>query len=79
VAAAFTGVTAEAAGAYPSPLRPAAPIARDRLDSHGRSIAPGPARRAPPGLFRGQQIIGVGLDEQFHEHRVHDASPGVGE
>jgi hypothetical protein len=79
VAAAFTRVTAEAAGAYPSPLWSATPIARDRLYGHGRSVAPGPARRAPPGLLRGQQIIGVGLDEQFHEHRVHDASPGVGE
>ena len=69
-------VTAEAAGSYPSPLWSPTPIAGDGLYGHGRSIAPGPARGAPPGLLRDQQIILVGLDEQFHEHRVHDALPG---
>ena len=31
--------------------------------------------RAPPGLLLSQQIIGVGINEQFDEHRMHDALP----
>jgi hypothetical protein len=39
---------------------------------HGR---PGPARTASPVLL-GEQVIGVGFDEQLYEHRVHDVPPG---
>ena len=42
---------------------------------HGRSASPGPARTAPPVLL-GRRVIGVGLDEQLYEHRVHDVPPG---
>jgi hypothetical protein len=45
------------------------------LHGYGRPIAPGPAPAAPLGLFLGRQVIGVGLYEQLHEHRVHDALP----
>jgi hypothetical protein len=45
-------------------------------DGYGRPIAPGPAHAAALGLLLGQQIIGVGLDEQLHEHWMHDALPG---
>ena len=58
-----------------SPLRPEIPITGDGPHDNGRSIAPGPARAAPLDLLLGQQIIGVGLDEQLHEHRMHDAPP----
>jgi hypothetical protein len=30
---------------------------------------------APPVLL-GRQVLGVGLDEQLFEHRVHDGPPG---
>jgi len=43
---------------------------------HGRSDSPGPARMAPPRVLLGQDVIGVGLDEQLYEHRVHDVPPG---
>src|ERR1700747_1524487 len=33
--------------------------------------------RRPPVLLS-RQVLGIGLDEQFCEHRVHDVSPGVG-
>ena len=56
--------------------RPEIPITGGRPHDCGRSIAPGPARAAPLDLLLlGQQIIGVGLDEQLHEHRMHDAPP----
>src|SRR5260370_20004894 len=29
-------------------------------------------------LLLGQQVVGVALDEQFHEHRVHDVPPPGG-
>ena len=63
-------------GACPSPWRSAIPVARDSPSGHDRPGARGPARRAPPGFLLGHQIIVVaGVDEQFHEHRVHDALP----
>jgi hypothetical protein len=51
------------------------PITGGGPHDYGGAIALGPARAAPLGLILGQQVIGVGLDEQFHEHRVHDAPP----
>ena len=47
---------------------------------YDRPIASRPARAAPLDLLLfGQQIIGVGLDEQLHEHWMHDVlSPGPG-
>jgi hypothetical protein len=60
-----------------SPSRPEIPITGGGLYDYGWPIALGPARAAPLDLLLGQQIIGVGLDEQLHEHRMHDApSPG---
>src|SRR5262245_65258118 len=43
-------------------------------DGHGRPGSPGPAHTAPPVLF-GRQVLGVGVDEQLFEHRVHDVPP----
>jgi hypothetical protein len=40
---------------------------------YGRPIALGPACTTQLNLLLGQQIIGVRLDEQLHEHRMHDA------
>jgi hypothetical protein len=45
-----------------------------RPDDHRRPGTPGPARPAPP-ILREQQVIGVGLDEQLYEHRVHGVPP----
>ena len=58
-----------------SPSRPVLPVTGGGPDGHGRSGSPGPPRAAPPVLL-GQQVIGVGLDEQLHEHRVHNVPPG---
>jgi hypothetical protein len=33
---------------------------------------------AVPPVFLGQQVIGVGLDKELFEHRVHDVPPRVG-
>ena len=63
----------ERAGGPWSTSRLEIPIMTGGLHGYGRPIAPGPARAAPLGLLLGQQVIGVGLDEQLHEHRVHDA------
>ncbi len=53
------------------------PIAGVGPHEYGRPIALGPACAPPLDLLLSQQIIGVGLDEQLHEHRMHDApSPG---
>jgi hypothetical protein len=51
------------------------PVSGGGPHGHGQSGSPGPARMAPPVLL-GQQIIGVGFDEQLYEHRVHDVPPG---
>ncbi len=69
----FPGNLGQANGLSP-PSRPEIPITGGGPNDHGRSIAPGPAHAAP-GLLLSQQIIGVGLDEQFHERRMHDAPP----
>jgi hypothetical protein len=48
-------------------------------DDHGRPGSPGPGHAAPPVLL-GEQVIGVSLDEQLSEHRVHRgllAVPGL--
>jgi hypothetical protein len=34
-------------------------------------------RAALPVLFLGQQVVGVGLDEQRHEQGMHDGPPPV--
>jgi hypothetical protein len=47
------------------------PVTGGGPHGHGRPGAPGRARPAPPVLL-GQQLIGVGFDEQRYEHRVHD-------
>jgi hypothetical protein len=59
--------------------RPALPGAGGGPDDHGRPGSPGPGYAAPPVLL-GEQVIGVGLDEQLSEHRVHRgllAVPGL--
>src|SRR5215469_17082802 len=43
----------------------------------GCSAAPGRVRAALPVLLLSQQVVGVGLDEQRHEHGVHDVPPVV--
>ena len=54
--------------------RPVLPVRRGGPDHDGRSGSPGPVCAAPPVLLR-HQVIGVGLDEQFFEHRVHGVPP----
>ena len=56
--------------------RPALPVTGGS-DDQGRPRPPGPAYAVPPVLL-GQQVIGIGLDEQLFEHRVHDVPPRVG-
>jgi hypothetical protein len=51
------------------------PVTGGGPQGYGRPIAPGPARAAPPDFLLGQQIVGVGVDEQLHEHRMHDVLP----
>jgi hypothetical protein len=58
----------EVAGCHVAPLR------FEGADDHDRSGSPGPAHAAPPVLL-GHQVIGVGLEEQLYEHRVHDVPP----
>jgi hypothetical protein len=70
----FPGNLGQADG-LSSPSRPEIPITGGGPHDCGRSVAPGPARAAPIVLHLGQQIIGVGLDEQLHERRMHDAPP----
>jgi hypothetical protein len=45
---------------------------------HGQPGSPGPVPAAPP-VALGGQVIGIGVDEQFFEHRVHDVPPQAGE
>jgi len=71
----FPGHLGQADG-LSSPSRLEIPVTGGGPHKYGRRpIAPGPARAAPLGLLLGQQIIGVGLEEQLHEHRMHDALP----
>jgi hypothetical protein len=56
--------------------RPLLAVAGGGPDDQGRAGSPGPADAALPVLL-GQQVIGVGLDEQLFEHRVHDVPPRV--
>ena len=56
-----------------SPPRPVLPV-WNGPDDHG---SPGPGHAAPPILL-GRQVIGVGLDKQLFEHRVHDVPPQAG-
>jgi hypothetical protein len=51
------------------------PVTGGGPHGHGRSESPGPARVAPHVLL-GQQVIGVGFDEQLYEYGVHDVPPG---
>src|SRR6516225_7767251 len=46
-------------------------------DDHGWPGSPGPAHAALPILL-GRQVIGVGLDKQLFEHRVHAVPPQAG-
>ena len=46
-------------------------------DDHGWPGSPGPAHAALP-ILPGRQVIGVGLDKQLFEHRVHDVPPQAG-
>ena len=50
--------------------RPVLPSTSGGPDDHGRPGSPAPGHTAPAVLL-GQQISGVGLDEQLFEHRVH--------
>src|SRR5215475_10504065 len=62
-----------------SSSRQATTVAGGDLEGDPRPVAPGPARGAPPVLFIAVRIVRVGLQEQPHEHRVHDVlliSPG---
>jgi hypothetical protein len=61
------------ADGLPAPLRPEIPIRGGGPHDYGRPIALGPERAAPFDLLLGRHIIGVGLNEQLHEHRMHDA------
>ena len=70
----FPGNLGQADG-LSAPLRPEIPITGGGPHDHGRPMALGSACAAPLDLLLGQQIIGVGLDEQLHEHRMHDALP----
>ena len=67
------------AGRSPVTAAAALPGAGGGPDDHGRPGSPGPGHAAPPVLL-GEQVIGVGLDEQLSEHRVHRgflAVPGL--
>src|SRR6516165_8466226 len=46
-------------------------IAGGEPDGHDRPGSPGPAHTAPTVLL-GRQVLGVGVDKQLFEHRVHD-------
>src|SRR6266705_1827521 len=76
--AALPGKQPRTANGLSSPSRPEIPITGGRPHDDGRPVAPGLARAAAPVLLLGQQIIGVGLDEQLHERRMHDALPVAG-
>ncbi len=68
----FPGNLGQADGLW-SPSRPEIPITGCGPHDYGRSMALGTAPAAPLGLLLGLQIIGVGLDVQLDEGRMHDA------
>jgi len=71
----FPGNLGQADG-LSSPSQLEIPVTGGGPHDYGRPIAPGPACAVPLDLLLfGQQIIGVGLDEQLHEHRMHDVLP----
>ena len=55
-----------------SPSRQAITVADGDLDGHPGPVAPGSARGAPHVHFIALRIVRVSLQEQPHEHRVHD-------